>query len=349
MNNDFDNEIDALLRKSANAYLAGATDVIHLDADEISAFAENALPAAAQSRYTEHLADCDPCRKTLSEVILYNAESAAAEPVRQVVAAPAAKSSWYQKLFSFPNLAYGMGALLLVFTGITAFTLLQPNRSGIDLAMANTASKEAPPTFDSEAAPRLDDTLEEAGANSNSESLSNSSAVNPTPGTESGPLAGTLKDAAPGQDSDSTADRPGSVLTGRERDDKATDNRATELSSGVRSAPPAPAEPVTTSRSPAKPKKSTIITERGESADEEAVGLAEARKESSSFREVSGKSFNRKADGVWYDSAYDNQRTTNIARGSNSYKNLDRGLRVIAEEFTETVVVVWGTRAYRIK
>ena len=64
MVNDFDKEIDAILRKAR-----GGESVIlnnsHLDADEISAFAENALPDAARMRFTAHFADCGRCRKIL--------------------------------------------------------------------------------------------------------------------------------------------------------------------------------------------------------------------------------------------------------------------------------------------
>ena len=42
----------------------------HLDADEVSAYAENALPEAARARYTSHLSDCDSCRKLVTELVL---------------------------------------------------------------------------------------------------------------------------------------------------------------------------------------------------------------------------------------------------------------------------------------
>ena len=81
---NFDKEIDAILRKARESEFAFALDnpqsairnpQLHLDADEISAFAENALPETAKQFYTAHLADCDACRKKLSNLVLLNAEA----------------------------------------------------------------------------------------------------------------------------------------------------------------------------------------------------------------------------------------------------------------------------------
>lgn len=68
------NEIDLLLRSLARgrdegALLEGSNPSgenravsNHLDADELSSYAEGVLPSPARARYTEHLADCDMCR-----------------------------------------------------------------------------------------------------------------------------------------------------------------------------------------------------------------------------------------------------------------------------------------------
>ena len=75
MKSELDREMDALLRGHArrnNARgAAGAEEpVAHLDADELSAFAENTLPEAARARYASHLADCDDCRSIATQVAL---------------------------------------------------------------------------------------------------------------------------------------------------------------------------------------------------------------------------------------------------------------------------------------
>lgn len=46
------------------------TAVAHLDADELNAYAEDAVPAATRSRYTAHLADCERCRKIATALVL---------------------------------------------------------------------------------------------------------------------------------------------------------------------------------------------------------------------------------------------------------------------------------------
>ena len=69
---EFDKEIDSLLRQAARegefAFTNPQSQIanpqsVHLDADEISAFAENALPQKARVNAMEHLAECMRCRK----------------------------------------------------------------------------------------------------------------------------------------------------------------------------------------------------------------------------------------------------------------------------------------------
>ena len=66
MREGFDKEIDSLLRRNARGaaqpFADGGGAVAHLDADELGAFAEGALPAAARVVAASHLADCDECR-----------------------------------------------------------------------------------------------------------------------------------------------------------------------------------------------------------------------------------------------------------------------------------------------
>jgi hypothetical protein len=137
MDFEFDKEIDALLRQTAHGETVFAAanpksqipnpKSFHLDADEISAFAENALPEATRLKYARHFADCDECRKSLSNLIRLNSatESAAAVQAEEKHTAVAAPIPWYRKLFASQNLAYTLGALVLVFSGIVAYTVLR--------------------------------------------------------------------------------------------------------------------------------------------------------------------------------------------------------------------------------
>ncbi len=76
---NFDKEMDVLLRQSARedetAFAATNRKSAHLDADEISAFAENALPEKIRQNYILHLADCERCRTNLSSLILLDTET----------------------------------------------------------------------------------------------------------------------------------------------------------------------------------------------------------------------------------------------------------------------------------
>ena len=134
---EFDKEIDSLLRQAAregefafsNPQSAIQTpQLIHLDADEISAFAENALPQKARLNAMEHLAECMRCRKILADVISFNAEAsseiihAIVEP-KTIIALP--KIPWYRQLFAFPNLAYTMGAMALLLCGVLGYVVFQ--------------------------------------------------------------------------------------------------------------------------------------------------------------------------------------------------------------------------------
>jgi anti-sigma factor RsiW len=128
MEPEFDKIIDALLRSSPKDGGDLGASAVHLDADEISAFAENALPPAARSNYITHFADCGRCRNLLANVIAMNAEDAPANAKTAAAPAPlpvAAAEPWYKWLFRTPNLAAAMGVLVLVFSGFIGYIVLR--------------------------------------------------------------------------------------------------------------------------------------------------------------------------------------------------------------------------------
>jgi hypothetical protein len=125
---DFDKEMDAILRQTARSgeFASANSAEAHLDADEISAFAENALPEKTRTVYVSHLADCDRCRTILSNLILLNSESevetasAAAAPVVVETKIP-----WHRRIFAVQNLAYTLGGLVILFGGFIGFLVFQ--------------------------------------------------------------------------------------------------------------------------------------------------------------------------------------------------------------------------------
>lgn len=152
MINEFDKEIDSLLRQTASGGEAAFNGksasnansrTMHVDADEISLFAENALPVKARLRATEHLADCDRCRKILSGLITLNSETESENVHAREIVSAAAPVPWYKKLFAFPQIAYAMGALALIFSGVIALKVLQNSGESLSIGVAqNEAARE---------------------------------------------------------------------------------------------------------------------------------------------------------------------------------------------------------------
>jgi hypothetical protein len=95
-----DNQIDQLLRRlgrddrslpvTGNGH---GQEAVHLDADEMNAFAANALPAAARMRYVDHLADCADCRRIVTGLAVA-VNPSLVTGAGAALAAPASSSIW---------------------------------------------------------------------------------------------------------------------------------------------------------------------------------------------------------------------------------------------------------------
>lgn len=122
MKQETNNEMDLMLRKlgrTVNTVSAsqgngtqGSSIEVHLDSDELNAFAENALPAAARARYTEHLAECTRCRQIVSQLSL--ASGRVIEEKSVVVPATSGILAFLLSLLSPAVLRYAMPALALI-------------------------------------------------------------------------------------------------------------------------------------------------------------------------------------------------------------------------------------------
>ncbi len=353
---NFDKEIDAILRKARDGETAFAAKSAqtHLDADTLSAFAENALPEKAKMRATMHLADCDRCRKIVSNLILLASETESEivhADAKDIIASPV---PWYRKLFVFPNLVYSLGALVLVFGGLIAFTVLQ-NFNSLENATVSQVSNKP---METKSAP--------AQASSNSAAnMSNSVTANTTVPANSPYEANT---AAPHLSMNSnTSATPGNapiVSADEAPREAARSNNEIELAKTEANQPPVLDKKERSEET--KPQKSVKDNEDDAKLNAErqqpvpstsgalATQMPKAKTEKYDARKTGettsagGKNF-RRANNAWYDTAYSNQPTTNITRGSDEYKKLDSGLRSIAENLGGTVVVVWKTKAYRIQ
>ena len=371
---EFDKEIDALLRQTAKGEAVSAAEDSrfriqdsksnHLDADEISAFAENALPEKAKQRFTIHLADCDACRKKLSNIILLNAEAENETAPAKEIEIISPVIPWYKRLFAFPNLAYTLGALVIVFSGIIGFTVLQNvNNAGnaevsqindkpqniqempADIAaetesfagVANmAANSNAAATSLSTNKMMANSAAKNAPENSNMSPVVSQPVAAPPPPPKEEPQTGGNAPAARGNEnsfvldgteSNSVSEQKQNKVAEKDKKEKADEDAATDTSVSARKTENLP--------------KGAVFDSQLKMAKKSASPKNEAAT-------VGGKTF-RRANDVWYDTAYSNQPTTNIARGSEEYKKLDKKLRAIAENLKGTLVVVWKEKAYRIQ
>jgi hypothetical protein len=216
MRQEFDREIDALLRRTAaraaasDATSAAAQAAPHLDADERAAFAENALPAAARIAYVAHLADCAECRRAVAGLTASSgvaaglvAAKASDEPAASKVRETEAVGwrAWLSALFAPRALRFVAPALALCLVGVVSYIAM---RSG---GLDNMTASRAPAP---DAAPIS------AGATSNSETGSGATtgtatSSNPNASGEGAPagLLGSAEEAGEGRASaDSTGARP---------------------------------------------------------------------------------------------------------------------------------------------
>lgn len=370
---EFDKEMDAILRKARGGIGAGAPASAHIDADAIAAFAEGALPEKARALYTTHFADCGRCRKLLSQSILARGAALAADgAAAPSVSALAPAAPWYSRFFRTPNLAVAMGALVLVFSGVLGYVVLQ-NRNSESAATVSQATEQRPMSAPAEAGPP-------ASANAN---INTSQAV---------PQAETLESNATTADAQDRRRSTGPSPTGEERQADRfagaaeTEKQAvtTEVADAAKAmAPPQPAaveeKTVGRTQKPAEPSREE------KQKDDDAVAKRNATDESRTRRDappptakagparsgsgpvqmqsnqvntnvgempvtrsVRGKTFNNR-DGAWYDSAYRGQATISVTRGTDEFRKLDEGIRSIANSISGVVVVVWKDKAYRIR
>lgn len=408
---EFDKEIDALLRQKVREETATAAAdpvrvAVHPDADEISAFAENALPEKARRRLTGHLADCDRCRVSLANLIFLNSEAADEEAT---AAAPAAASDrttgsvaavpWYRKLFGYPQLAYGLGLLVILFAGFAALIVIQNFNQQAEIARTAEPAAERDGTSLSETAANRSDADQSDVFEGNQAPETAETAASSAEETTDAKDLRQAPPQAPGEKVARSEDKERSnladdkITTGGERADEAdqvankrvvTDQPRPE---GLRSEPtpqrkkvarsPAPVvaadsvaeseaaeESRVTARKPASPppaKKDNEDASPGllQKSGGKVIGNDEKKSEKNreiyaegdsagEKRQIGRKTF-RRARGIWIDTAYRNQKTTDIRRGTDRYRRLDRDLRSITDKLSGTVIIVWKTKAYKIR
>src|ERR1051325_4335887 len=132
MGQETNKEMDLLLRRLSRSASDSSNDGNHVDADELSLYAENALPGAARARYTEHLAECASCRKLVAQLASSGAVVSATETAR--VSEPSALRKFLASLFSPMVLRYAVPALGLIVVAVIGLTVLRRNERADSVA-----------------------------------------------------------------------------------------------------------------------------------------------------------------------------------------------------------------------
>lgn len=382
MQHEFDNTFESLLRRvaSRNGDEVLPENAAHLDADSLSAFAENALPDMTRSRFTAHLADCSDCRQIL--VNFASIQEAEESEIVETKVASAAQPTWSERFvrwFALPNLGYATAALTVLFVGVFAFVVLQSRQQKpVEIAaQIETEEEKAEKKLRStrtqpvQPEPTIESTPEVLPDAANLVDLGNAnSAENSNQNADQSPNRGLPPSyrVIQGQANGTETARQREPESPRESNRTAnTSNSAPGGSANTLAAQPTPAANAnppngkTAALAAPSPTNQTNVEEK--TRDEAPTQIAgapavetqsnrarpAATNRNATARNVGGKTF-QNLDGVWRDNAYSGQTTVMVARGSDEYKKLNGGLRSIADSFRgETVIIVWQGKAYRIR
>lgn len=383
MNKEMDLLLRRLSRRQDSSVSNGDASIVgeHLDADELSSYAENALPAAARTRYTEHLAECAGCRGLIaqlsSSIGVVSAEQTAKVP------APSGLRNFLASLFSPMVLRYAIPALGLIVVAAIGFFSLRQERG--DLVTQQTEV----PAARSNGSPNF--SLDSQSGNAEQLNSSDKNAA-PTvetynaPPTKSAPAG----DVAPPPNAPPLVDLRAEVrkdTEAKKADDQQTAANAaaapqptpapvvaTEEAKKAEAEPPKEVSPRAVNELPRNEPSTTSGFEKSKSgrggelarpgtqtARERAVSPASGtglqadsadRSDSAEIRSVAGRRF-RKQGNLWIDTAFNSSiSTVTVSRGSEQFRALvadEPEIKTIADRLDGEIIVVWKGRAYRIR
>jgi len=211
-----DKQIEVLIQRHGRSALRPPVGE-HLDADEMSAFTEGHLPAAARSQYVSHLADCDQCRQIVSQLAVTSGAAIRAEPVAEKT-----HRSFWQGLagiFAIPSLRYAGLAAVVLIVGVVGFIALRRTQQApSELVAQNEPANQQPSTA-------FDQNKRTAGTESSTTApnLAKSPSQPAAPGVETkrldetkpadGVAGETLKAAPPAPIEPKKEVQPGSIAT----------------------------------------------------------------------------------------------------------------------------------------
>lgn len=384
MRQETNNEMDLLLRRLSRRGDEGVRNGgtgpgdRHLDVDELSSYAQNALPAAARARYTEHLAECAPCRKLVTELALSLGAAAAPAPAKTGLASGGLKA-FLANLFSPMVLRYAVPALAVIVVMVIGFVAFRQQRKTEFVAQVAEQKRTVPEQLDggliapTPAAPlegftdhqqrqaesaqgRVDQrTSPKHDGNVNTGAAPVTKSTDEIAAVETRPAAAAAEPPAPAATKLAAAEER--QETSKEK--KAETEAKKQPASTVGTADNAKVEANKAANEPTARSVSALPAQnrdyRGLQTLRPAARARDEKdatdKEATETRSVAGRTF-KKERGIWIDTAYDSStRTRNVARGSESFRALvadEPAINTIAEQLDGEVIVVWKGRAYRI-
>jgi Putative zinc-finger len=370
MKKETNNEMDLLLRRLGRRDDAVISED-HLDADELSAYAENALPAAARARYTVHLAECAGCRSIV--VQLSSSAGVVATTDSVAVTEPSGFRKFLASLFTPMVLRYAAPALGLIVVAVIGFVVLRREQAERFVAPDTTAQQH--PDVAPAARPFQDE-----GSSKNTAS----------PGLLDGDRQEKNQQAQPAPPPNAPP-VVSSVESDVSKDKAAAQPKAEEQPAAANEPPPAKPEPTPTpEQSPRadetevtkkevkdlpatrRSAEKTLQAAEWEARKNDNDNFARARKPADSAgarrlgsvanlqvdgieansRTVAGRRFHKKG-GVWIDTAYDSSKdVVTLTRGSEQYRALvadEPAIKTIADQLEGEILVVWKGHTYRIR
>lgn len=383
------NEIDSLLRslagraRSVSASAAGNSAGAHLDADELSSYAEGALPPATRARYTTHIVDCDDCRKVVAQLAV------AAAPVikESPVSVTPGIASWRKALAAFftpPVMKYALPALILMFVGVVFFVRSGKNNSAI--VVDNSAKQEQVAATSVPEAPGLAGKVSSTpaqGAKTDAQA-SRSQPAETKSGDAKQTESGATAAGAYGEFA-KKPEEPRKEVAAVSAED-AEETKAVARPAVTADAPPPPKPATNTSPkdgptasaggqavlrdkdknerkresenstadgiATTQPRSSAGEDDRQKTKTLGAARAAARRDEADESRTVAGRRFNR-YNGVWIDTKYQSSMSVvTVARGSEQYRALvadEPEIATIADQLKGEIFLVWKGRAYHLK
>ncbi len=357
----------------------------HLDTDELNSYAERALPALTRARYTAHLADCFACRKTVAQLAMSSGTSIRESIAEQDTSV----GFWHRlrALLSPPVVRYAVPALaLFAVITVSLVAIRQSSRQPEFVAqnqplsptMDQTETRQ--PAAEAETRPNLDAAVQdkrgEANRNSRVAGADNKagekeeSAASGSPDADSVTVA-RQKDApsektvgavtnptfapepaaapAPKPQSTSTEANTAEVAKRKETAERDAAGRGQQEREGDRAKAEDRENKLDFSKAPGAAPAGGVSAMRPGQARRSDAKKADDEAETQT---VSGRRFRRQGT-VWVDTAYQSSMSiTNLSRATEQYRGLiadEPGIRAIAEQLSGEVILVWKSRAYRIR